>query len=562
MTAPGPRALTRSLAAEAEVGSNQRGAVSGAGWLYALPRLSFRRAVCIGSPSAATVAGLVRAVDVLHVVDADAASRSRIERLAARSGWTAVLTHTDALDLPEAPVDLLVMGSDDHVNAWAAARLLERLTPDGVTYFEGGGDARAWVDLGPGHAALDLAVAPASGQARSAVPVRDAALRATLHRLDLEGRWVPSDPRLARLVRHLPRPVAGLLVRRRHRAGLIVGRPEDVGPQVPAYVRDIAAAGGRDLDGWGWAIAARGDYDSQKVLMLLRPPGAAEPSGLVKITRSDGHRARLENEGRALERLATLPVAAGRAPVPWFAGRHAGRAVLGISMIDGAGFRARATWRPDDPALADAIGWLTDLAVATRVDTPAAVVGQALLTLLDRFERVYRPSDAERRALRDRFEALGRLGADIPTVLQHGDPGIWNLIVDDAGRTVFLDWESAEADGLPLWDLLYLARSYAVAASRRRGARDRLDAAARHLLDTSPLGDRLVDLVATYRERVGVPPAAVEALIYGCWVHRSLKEASRMSPEHLGDGQFVRLIRRMLERPDAPTLARMAGRGS
>lgn len=562
MTTPGLSVLTRTLAADSEIGSNRRGQVTGAGWLYALPRLAFQRAVCIGAPSKPTIAGLVRAAETLDIVDPDPAERARVDKRAAKAGWTSVRSHADALDLPDGPIDLLVMGSHDDIDAWGAARLLERLRPEGIAYFEGPRDAREWLELGTERTALPLVVAPGSGQARSAVPRADTAMRATLRRLDLEGHWVPANARVARVVRKLPLPIVRRLGGARHRAGLIVGRSSEVTPAVPAYVRDIASAAGTDLAGWGWGIAARGDYDSQKVLMLLRPPDATEPTGLVKITRSDGHRSRLENEGRALERLATLPAAAGRAPVPWFAGRHAGRALLGISMVDGAPFRRRATWAPDDPLLGDAVGWLTDLAVATRVAAPAAVVGHALLTLLDRFERLYRPPADEARALRDRFEAVARLDDPIPTVLQHGDPGIWNLLVDRDGRTVFLDWESAEPDGLPLWDVLYLARSYAVAASRRRGARDRLDAAARHLLEASPLGDRMVELVTAYRERVGVPAGATEGLIFGCWLHRSLKEASRMKPDRIDDGQFVRLIRRMLERPDAPTLARMAGRGS
>jgi hypothetical protein len=32
-----------------------------------------------------------------------------------------------------------------------------------------------------------------------------------------------------------------------------------------------------------------------------------------------------------------------------------------------------------------------------------------------------------------------------------------------------------------------------------------------------------------------------------------------MAPERLAEGQFVRLIRRMLSEPDAPTLARLVG---
>jgi aminoglycoside phosphotransferase (APT) family kinase protein len=161
--------------------------------------------------------------------------------------------------------------------------------------------------------------------------------------------------------------------------------------------------------------------------------------------------------------------------------------------------------------------------------------------------------------LRERFARTAGITEPIPTVLQHGDPGIWNLMVGDDGRTVFLDWEAGELDGLPLWDLLYFFRSYAVATSRRAGVRDRLEAASRHLLATSPLGARFAEAVTTYRERVGVPADAVEPLVYGCWVHRALKEATRMAPGHADEGQYVRLIRRMVTGPTAPILAAASG---
>jgi aminoglycoside phosphotransferase (APT) family kinase protein len=233
--------------------------------------------------------------------------------------------------------------------------------------------------------------------------------------------------------------------------------------------------------------------------------------------------------------------------------------VLGESFVDAVPFAQRATWGPTCRQLDDALGWLTTLGAATRREVPPAIVAATLLALLDRFVATYRPTAAEVAALRSRFEALSSIDGPLPTVLQHGDPGIWNLVVDREGRTVFLDWESAEPDGLPLWDLLYCFRSYAAAASRRAGNRDRVDAAAGVLLDDTPLSERLVAAVADYRVACGLPVEAVDALVFGCWVHRSLKEATRLPAARLADGNYVRLVRRMLDRPDAPTLVRLSG---
>jgi hypothetical protein len=565
MTMPTEPILSRSLASELVVGSNRRGDLSGAGWLYALPRLEFGLIVCVGAPSAPTLAALVRSATTVLVADSSTRRRDALDRQAREAGWTSVRTVGDrrglatALDADAAP-GLAVIGDARH-GEWSdmASLAIGRLGADGLAWLPSGALSDPAIAGAIGDAArLTVALTPARGEVRSTVPATDGSMRAAIRRLGLDGTLL-QHPRLARIERQV-RDVVAIGPRTGGRTAVIVGPRPLVDDSVPAYIRDLAAASGFDLGGWRWAVAARGDYDSQKVLVLLAPPDATAPSGIVKVTRSPEHAARLENEARALEGLGRLPVADGRAPRHWFDGRHAGRALLGESAVDGVPFPVRAQWRRDCPHLADAVGWLTDLAVATRRPVPASSVASTLLALLERYAAIHRPSAAEADSLRSMFASLADLSEPLATVLQHGDPGIWNLLVDRDGRTIFLDWEAAEPDGLPLWDLFYLFRSYAVRAGKRSGMRSSLQAAATHLLGASPLGERLVDVVATYRERVALPAAAVEPLLYGCWMHRSLKEATRMAPERLADGQFVRLIRRMLADPNAPTLAALAGR--
>ena len=570
--------LARTMALEAEVGSNLRGEMSGAGWLYALPRLGFRTAVCVGTPPDGTLTALVRSAGEVVVIDPSSRRRSRTERLASRRGWTALRTQGGLGDGDRQPDDDAGIHEPDLVVATGrlrgeprriAERLIGHLAPDGVAVLLSGPRG-----LGPSSAARRVALTPARGEVRSVVPADDAAMRATIHRLGLEGTILvrPRPARVERAVRRLvPFPWSRL-----DRSGILIGgrdvdldgetkpgatRPgeagADAGPAVPAYVREMAAAAGRDLTGWRWGVAARGDYDTQKVLVLLTPPGATDPTGVVKVTRSAAHAARLENEAVALAGLAAVPEGRERAPQPWFSGRHAGRALLGESFIEAVPFAQRAHWDADCPQLDDALGWLTALGAATRRDVAPRTIAATLGVLLDRYVATYAPSPEETAALSAQFEALAAIDAPLPTVLQHGDPGIWNLVVDEDGRTVFLDWESAEPDGLPLWDLLYCFRSYAAAASRRSGARDRIEAAGQVLLDGTPLSERLIAAVAAYRDAVGLPVEAVEPLIYACWLHRSLKEATRLSASRLAQGTYVRLVRRMIARPDAPVLMRL-----
>jgi hypothetical protein len=560
MTSTGS-AIARTLATPFVPATNLRGQVSGAGWLYATPRLAYREVLCVGAPGPASLAALVRVAPVVRIVEPSWWRRQRVARHVRDQGWSGVVVGAPGEQAAggSAP-DLLVA-----TGAWSAgpgraalATALLTLPDDGVVVLDAEPDAGLDEVLRRATVARRYAVGPAWGEVRSVVPLDEGVLREALRRRDLLGVATRfRHPRLAARERRLRRRLGSETARHGRiwtiavaseaaDGGVEVGKDALDAP-VPAYLRSLAAAAGRDLAGWGWAVAARGEYDSQKVLVFLRPPGGETATGVVKITRSAEHAPRLATEALAVRALQDVGVSEGRVPVPWFDGSHAGRAILGTSLVEGTRFEDVATWDPDSPALADALGWLTDLGVATTRPISAATVGTALLALLDRYAALFPTAPAEVPLLRDRFERLAAMSEPVPTVLQHGDPGIWNLVIDASGRTGFLDWESAELDGLPLWDVLYLARSFGVAAARRRGDRDRLRAAGAILLRRDGLGRTLDETVRTYIERVGVPPEAVPALTYGCWVHRALKEATRL-PVGRADRAFsARLLRLTLQ---------------
>jgi hypothetical protein len=544
--------LSRSRATRFIVGSNLRSELSGAGWLYALPRLRYERVVSIGTPSVATLTALTRVSDEVVVADASERARGRVTALAVARDWAGVRAVAPT-DVPRTPADLLVAADDRSAGGnTLVRRWFESASPEAVAYV--GATNRP---AGDGRGVLPVRVTPGHGEVRSVAPLDDDAMPAMLNRLELDAprfRWsslkVLRNGRLPEL--RLPWQPAD------RRATIIAGAGVSAGA-VPEYVGRVARDGGHDLAGWRWAVAARGDYDSQKVLVLLVPRGSSTPTGTVKITRASQHSPRLENEARALRTLAGLQSSTGRIPTPWFSGSHGDRAIVGEAFVDGASFRARARWEPNDPHLTDALGWLTDLAVATRREVSTSAVRDALLDLLGRYTEIHRPAAAELDLLRSAFEGLGNIDEPFPSVFQHGDPGIWNLLVDPDGRTVFLDWEAAEPDGLPLWDLFYFFRSYAVGAARAAGTRDVVDGAVRHMVDASPLADRLVEVVAGYSAAIGLPASAVEPLALGCWLHRSLKEAMRSTPDRIGSGTSVRFLRRMLASGGAPTLTRLYG---
>jgi aminoglycoside phosphotransferase (APT) family kinase protein len=229
-------------------------------------------------------------------------------------------------------------------------------------------------------------------------------------------------------------------------------------------------------------------------------------------------------------------------------------------MVPGSAFAARTRGSADCPLAGAAAEWLTSLGAATaRPVRPERVAG-VLEELLSRYTAIYRPAPEERAFLAQQIARVAASSAAVPGVLQHGDPGTWNVRVRPDGRVVFTDWEAAESCGMPLWDLLYFLRSY-VLLGRMRGLQGRLDTVGRHFLGGSPLSALVHTRIARYVERVGVPPGLIEPLFHTCWMHRALKEATRLTPDTLGDGRFVQLLRWGIARRESPGLQRLFGTG-
>ncbi|WP_369812583.1 phosphotransferase [Kineosporia sp. A_224] len=332
---------------------------------------------------------------------------------------------------------------------------------------------------------------------------------------------------------------------RRH---TLVGAPPDVlGDGPPRYLVDVAAAAGVDVRGMRWGLAAPGEYGSRKVLVLLFGPRPDDPlSCVVKLTRDPVLNPRLDNEFAGLRLLAERDVA--NVPRAVFHGRHAGLTLLGQSAMDGRAFDAVTSRAADCPQLLDAVDWLTALGSRTvaRGTAPDAV-REAAVDLTERFCTLYGSDAAERAALLGHAEALG--AQPVPVVVQHGDLGTWNLRVDAAGRTVVLDWEAIEPAGLPLLDLFYLVRTFALLSAGPGRDHDR--GFRRDLLEPGPLHTTLAGTTRRYCEAVGVPAAAVEPLFALTWVHRAVKEATRLRPGRLQHGQYVNALRATLARPEA-----------
>lgn len=347
----------------------------------------------------------------------------------------------------------------------------------------------------------------------------------------------------------------------------------------PQYLRAIAREAGINIDNYRWGLSAPGDYSSRKVLFFLFGPSTSSsvpgqrgtgraghrraresPDYVVKMIRDPIFNPRLENEFRALSLLhekgigdrETLPQVA-------FFGHHSDLAVLGETAIDGTPFRQQTEATADCLYARAAIDWLVDLSAATANPTAATPeqVAEGLRKLFERFVEIYQFTLEQRTYLVEQIATIACSQEAFPLVFQHGDPGTWNVMVTKSGQVAFLDWEAAEPQGMPLWDLFYFLRSYCVGAARARGTRDRLEGFTQHFLAESPFSQLVIEATGRYCERTALPGPLVEPLFYTCWMHRALKEANRLTPASLESGNYVNLLRLCIEQRNAPTLGRL-----
>jgi hypothetical protein len=536
-------------------GSNLKGDLAGANWWYLLPSLEAERVVYLGVPSKAALSTLSRACEEVVVIVPAIGRTRELKRLARAFPGVRVVRLSQGQDfpLPDRCSDVVAIVS----RAWS--RQIGRdpsllgevgrvLRPGGTVYAEldrvAGSRGRLAIQEGLAEP-LPLWLGPATGEVRTAAPVGQPAAVSYLER-----RWL-RRPISRQILRHPGRfasrhRLALRLVRRR---GIIVsvGVPADrVTPRQPAPLPGpLARQDEVDLVGRPWAFSAPGAYNSQKVIYLVFDPQGERLEHIVKMTRDPAFNGRLENEWRALTLLAEQGIGdAETLPQPTFLGQHAGLAVLGETAVVGVPFLERTEATPECPYARDAVEWLVELAGAPAGGTISRMEAAAALgALRDRFLEIYDVDPALRTFLGDQIDNVAVGASGFPLVFQHGDPGCWNLVVTPSERLGFLDWEAAEPNGMPLWDLFYFLRSYGVAVSRAAGTNDPTESFVRHYLEASDLGVILVDAVRLICERTRLDPGLVEPLFYTCWMHRALKEATRLPPNRLESGTYIRLLR-------------------
>lgn len=521
-------------------GTNVKGQLAGGAWTFLLPNLDLGCVLCLGDVSAAEMAALNRmASEVVRAPSLEVAGGRQY--------------------------DLVRVGAD----AWEAlrrtggqARLATLPRPGGLAWVEELRAPRNPPDAVeeelPGLREIArYRLWPMSGEVREAVPDGEAGAAAAAFVAATRNAGGTLRARLA------GRLLSRVEERRGHRIGRLFRANSDISPDsaaplddgAPRYLVDLAAERGTEVRG-RFCLLARGVFNSQKVVVYFFPPDGRAPDVVVKLPREPSLSDRLENEEQALDRLADLPVATGRVPRVTFFGHHAGLAILGETVVSGGPFREAMAGRHGRTLLDDAVDFLVELGRSTARPSEPGEHTKRLRWLVDRFVELYRPPDAHRLALEAHVRRFEERDAAVPVVFQHGDPGTWNLLATPERRVAFLDWEAAEPRGVPLWDLLYLLRSYVVTSGRLGGLRRRVDVFASTFIGRSQLSPVVLEAIERYRMAVDLPTDLIGTLFVTCWVHRAVKEAGRLPASRLADGHYATLVRLCLDRR-GPTLDRI-----
>jgi hypothetical protein len=606
--------LDATLTTDFLPGTNLKGGSAGANWTYVLSSLELEQVVTVGEPRATTLATLSRNAKRVIVMCSNRRGLKTVQRTVEQRGFDNVTVlppkSDDRSAIRDNSTDLLFVVRRFDVfrlkySTKRRAQWRRWLKPQGQLYLESSGLAYNFLRgveraVGEHHDSQSFWLTPLSGESHTFTPLddhetirffrqqqltspslRSGVLKQMLSRgkasqAQSESRQPrssnPSQPAresylktaargAIRTCNRLEQFLSGSSVLRRTfgRRGVLVGPDASrLGQGPPEYLQTIARDSGVSIESYRWGLSASGDYDSRKLVFFLFDQDQSSPTYVVKMTRSALFNSRLELERRGLELLEEKGIGKSETlPRVVFAGTHGGLSIVGETAIDGVPFDRRTTATASCPHARAAVGWLTSLGAATAAPFAAepGEVAAGLQQLLSRFAELYPISSDEYAFLQSQLAVIefNRL----PLVFQHGDPGRWNVFVTSDDQVCFLDWEASEPNGLPLWDLFYFLRSFCVCVAQSQHCTDSLRSLDQLLLEDTPLATLVVDSVKNYCAEIGMSESLVEPLFYTCWLHRALKESTRLPETELREGHYFNLLRLCMERRESPTLQRL-----
>jgi hypothetical protein len=275
-------------------------------------------------------------------------------------------------------------------------------------------------------------------------------------------------------------------------------------------------------DGCEWFLTLGSADPLTRGVFHLFPPAAAEPSWALKFARVPGYTDPFDRDERGLG-IAHAAGGVVRRRAPRLLGRLE---VAGLTAaVETAAVGSRLTHllqgrvqRAEKLRSIDAVaGWTIEAALATAVSPDRLSPERRRLA-----EEVV-PSWRDFDVPSDLVELVG----SVPAVLQHNDLGSWNIVVTSEADFTAVDWESARAEGFPLWDLVYFltdALTHLDGASpvERRDAHN-----ARLFRGELASSEILFRWLRKSVDALAIPDESVGPIVTLCWLHHGLSGGHR-----------------------------------
>ncbi len=333
--------------------------------------------------------------------------------------------------------------------------------------------------------------------------------------------------------RSLRTRAAGLVARTRPTAlpGLpvtVVGRrplgPDDAPPPpgVLSVLDDDAlqGLGGHPAGPWPATVLITPRYSTSRHVIAAVLGQDGRPQLVVKVPRLTGDNAAVEREERSLASLtASGPRSARLSPHVHAFPLVGERRWLVESAVPGEPLGRRALRADRRGAVAGVVAWLGDLPVAGR-SAPGddGRLERLLLAPLRMLGEALSGTDDHDLVARTVEEVEQLRGAPLPVVFEHGDLSHPNLVRQEDGRLVVVDWELAEPAGLPSQDLLFFLAYAAASVERAVTVGAQVRAFADAVRARGGWGRHELELDAA---RLGYDRSLLRPLAIACWARQS-----------------------------------------
>ena len=271
---------------------------------------------------------------------------------------------------------------------------------------------------------------------------------------------------------------------------------------------------------------------SRNVIFLVFADGSPEPVLIAKTPRLQDDLAALEREVGNLQKLSSLrPAGLGSVPRVVSYRDWLGSKLLLETFVPGRPLSAALGRSKSQACVESVMRWVTELHFASRafVTGPSGSVRKNLENSLGRLAALF-PASTELRQMLDRTHEFAEPLAThvLPRVFEHGELGARNVLVDGDGQVGVVDWELADATGLPATDVFFFLTDVAFARADTTTTGKYVEALESAFIG-SPAWAR--PYVLDYAKAVGLSPRSLRPLFLLTWVRYVANLATRQQSE-------------------------------